>query len=125
MNPSNNPLLPFGLTAPWFALGIVNPELLERMREEWERGHDDNPEHYRWWAFREFVVNHGELTEELAAALYELGDNDADRSMGGAMMAEIVRRPECPGQVIQQALSSGRKHLVRLAQHRLRIEPNR
>jgi hypothetical protein len=51
----------------------------------------------------------------MACTLYELGAADPDHGMGGAMMNEIVRLPECPPDVIEAAANSGRKHLVKLA----------
>jgi hypothetical protein len=111
-----------GFTPAWFALGVVNAGVLDRQRAEWEKGLDDNAEHYRYWAFREYLAAHHPFTPELAAALYELGAADPDRSMGGSIMAAMVRLPECPPAVLRAALASGRKHLVRIVERR-RAEP--
>jgi hypothetical protein len=92
---------PFGFTERWFSLGLVPKNLLDRMRAEWNLGEDPNPEHYRYKAFKEFLVAHRPLSPELAAALFELGAADPDRAMGGAMMADIVRLPECPEKVLR------------------------
>jgi hypothetical protein len=107
-----------GFTAAWFALGVVDKALLDRQRAEWDRGEDHNTEHYRYAAFRAFLAAHRPLAPELAAALFELGAADPDWSMGGAMMADIVRLPECPSSVLDAALASGRKHLARIVQQR-------
>lgn len=113
----------FGFTPAWFALGIVDDTVLSRLRAEWDRGEDDNPEHYRYRVFREFLATRGPLAPELAAALFALGAVDPDRSMGGSMMADIVRRHECPPEVLDAAVASGRKHLVRIVE-RLRTRPD-
>jgi hypothetical protein len=105
-------------TALWFELGIVTPERLQAMNEEWDRGEDKNPEHYRWHAFMDFLEEARPLTEELAAALYELGRRDPDFEMGGSMMGQILRLPECPAAIVDSAARSGRKHLERLAARR-------
>lgn len=102
----------------WFALGVVDDAVLAHCRAEWDKGQDYNTEHYRYGAFREFLANHRPLTPDQAAALYELGAADPDTAMGGAMMADIVRLPECPRSVLDAALASGRKHLVRLVERR-------
>ncbi len=109
---------PFQLTEDWFALGVVTPERLAVMRAEWERGEDPNPEHYRWRAFCDFVASRRPLAPDLAVALYALGERDPDQAMGGSMMDTIVRLPECPEAVLDAALASGRRHLMRLVERR-------
>jgi hypothetical protein len=111
-----------GFTPAWFAVGVVDDAVLDRQRAEWDKGEDDNTEHYRYRAFREFLAAHRPLAPELAAALYELGAADPDWSMGGAIMADLVRLSECPPAVLRTALTSGRKHLVRIVERR-RAEP--
>jgi hypothetical protein len=108
----------FGFSERWFSLGLVPDGLLARMQQEWDRGQDHNPEHYRYWAFKEFLAAHRPLDPRLAEALFALGDADEDQSMGGAMMGDIVRLPECPPIVLAAALASGRKHLVRMMERR-------
>jgi hypothetical protein len=109
---------PFNLSEPWFSLGIMTPERLGRLRDEWALEEDGNPEHYRWRAFREFLVERSPLQPQVAVALYQLGEQDPDYSMGGAMMDSIIRMPECPDALLEAALRSERKHLVKLASSR-------
>jgi hypothetical protein len=109
---------PIGFTAQWFALGIVSEALIDQMRVEWNTGDDFNPEHYRNRAFQEFLDARRPLEPDLAVALYELGAADRDLAMGGAMMADILRLPECPENVLNAALKSDRKHLVRIVERR-------
>jgi len=108
-----------GFTPRWAELGLVDDALLARFREEWERGEDDNPEHYRYAAFRDFLAARRLLAAELAMALYELGDADADHGMGGAMMGDVLRLPECPPDVLNRALASDRPYLVRMVRRRV------
>ncbi len=107
-----------GFTPAWYVLGVVDQPFLVRARAEWDKGEDVNTEHYRYWAFREFVAARRPLTAQLAAALYDLGAADANRGMGGAMMAGIVKLPECPETVLAAAAVSGHKHLVRAVERR-------
>lgn len=107
-----------GYTPAWYALGVVDDALLARQQVEWDKGEDQNTEHYRYGAFRAFLAAHRPLAPELAAALFELGAMDPDQMMGGAIMADIVQRPECPLAVLDVALASGRKHLVRIVERR-------
>ncbi|MCI0457521.1 MAG: hypothetical protein L0Z62_11170 [Gemmataceae bacterium] len=107
-----------GFTPAWYSLGVVDQAFLERARAEWDKGEDANTEHYRWWAFREFVAARRPLSPDLAAALYELGAADADAGMGGSMMSAIVYLPECPQAVLDAAAASGARHLVRAVERR-------
>jgi hypothetical protein len=112
-----------GFTPEWYTLGIVDDAQLVRLRAEWDKGEDENAEHYRYRAFSDFVLAHEPLSPDLAVALYELGSRDADVGMGGAIMAHIVYRPECPEAVLEAAATSGRRHLVRsVARRRLMAE---
>jgi hypothetical protein len=88
------------------------------MRQDWEKGEDENPEHYRWHAFLDFLAKERPLSPEIATALYELGRVDPDINMGGSMMGEILRLRECPPSLIEAGANSGRKHLERLAARR-------
>ena len=108
----------FELSDAWFTLGVVTPERLASLRDEWERGDDRKPEHYRWRAFVEFLAERRPLESRLAVALYELGERDPDHSMGSSMMDRIVRLPECPEDVLAAAAASGRQHLMRLVERR-------
>jgi hypothetical protein len=107
-----------GFTPAWYALGIVDEEFLARARVRWDKGEDDNTEHYRYGAFREFLAAHRPLSSQLAVALYELGAADADQGMGEAMMVDIVFQPGCPEVVLAAAAASGRRSLVRAAERR-------
>ena len=109
----------FQFSDDWFTLGVVTPERLAALRAEWARGEDRHPEHYRWRAFIAFLADHRPLTPDLAAALYELGARDPDsHAMGSSMIDRIVRLPECPEKVLDAAVASGRRHLVRLVERR-------
>jgi len=106
-------LLQFGEN--WLRWGYLSVESLEALGREFEASDDKNAEHYRYRAFREFLACRRPLSPEMAEALYRLGDEDPDLSMGGTMMADIVALPECPVSVRERAASSGRPHLVSLA----------
>lgn len=107
-----------GFTPAWFALGVVNDSVLAQLRVRWDKGEDPNTEHYRYRAFCDFLAAHQPLTPELAMSLFELGAHDQDSGMGGAIMAHIVYLPECPQGVLDAAMMSGRKHLIRAVEKR-------
>ncbi|HKT07083.1 MAG TPA: hypothetical protein VJR24_04225, partial [Gemmatimonadaceae bacterium] len=105
----------FQLSAPWFSLGVVTPERLAAMREEWARGEDRSPEHYRWRAFCAFLNERRPIAHDVAQALYDLGARDADRAMGEAIMHRVIELPECPEPLVAVAEASGIRHLAKAA----------
>ncbi len=111
-----------GYTDDWFALGLIDDATLELQRIAWESGADHNPEHYRYAIFRQFLNNHRPLASELAAALFRLGACDADKAMGGSMMADIVRLPECSESLQDTAMETGIRHLVQIVERRGRTK---
>jgi len=82
-------------------------------------GDDPRPEHYRWRAFSRFLAARDSLSPHLAEQLYALGSADPDSSMGGSMMAAILRRKDCPAELLHAALASNRPYLQRIAAKRL------
>jgi hypothetical protein len=109
---------PFGFTPAWFAIGVVTPSGLAELRTQWARGDDQHTEHYRWRAFQAFVREQRPLSAEMVAALYALGAGDPDRAMGESMMNALVRLPECPESVLNEAAGSGIAHLMRVVERR-------
>ena len=109
---------PFGFTEAWHRLGIVTPARLETLRAEWARGEDRDPEHYRWRAFLSFLAERRLLAPEVVAALYQLGAAENDRAMGEAMMHRVIELPECPANVLAEAVASGIRHLGQAVERR-------
>lgn len=105
-------------TNEWFELCIVNEEVIKILVAQ--RAPDDhNAEHLRYAAFKNFVAVNRPLHPELCRNLYGLGCADVDFSMGGAMMADVLRLHECPIDLLMEALSSNRNHIARIAAGRL------
>lgn len=118
-NPSGMHLMRrLGFSVHWSRIGIITPEKIAGFACELENGDNPHPEHYRWRAFSEFLATYSELPSSIARELYTLGDTDPDHALGGSIMAAIVRRPECPSDVLAAALQSSRKHLHKLVQNR-------
>lgn len=106
-------------TRKWIDLGIVTPAKLAELEAEWNEGVDTNSEHYRWRAFRDFMNAERNLDAETLRELYELGKNDSDSAMGGAMMVDILSRRDCPPDLIESALNSEEKFLRKAASGKL------
>jgi hypothetical protein len=116
---SSGEQLPLDYTPDWMALGIVSAEDIRRDAEELESGDDPYSEHYRWRAFSRFMAARETFPSQLAHQLYALGASDPEHSMGGSMMAVVLRHPECPLDLLKAALESDRMHLRRIAAKRL------
>ncbi len=106
----------FGFTPGWYDLGMVDRGVIARLKEEWDKGEDPNPEHYRYGVFRDYLAAHRPLPPELAVALWELAESDT--VLRWVIRTEIVRRPECPQPLLDAALASGLKHLARIIERR-------
>lgn len=115
----NDAPLPLGYTGAWLVLGVVSASDIARDEQECSVGDDPYPEHYRWRAFSRFLAVQESLSPHLAQQLYALGSADPDSSMGGAMMAAILRREDCPVELLHTALASNRPYLQRIAAKRL------
>jgi hypothetical protein len=102
----------------WLMLGLLSEDKLSELGHEYELSDDKNTEHYRYRIFQEYLTSHRPLSASMAEALYELGAEDTDTVMGGAMMGDIVSLAECPAQVLEKAYVSGEKHLVKAAKRR-------
>lgn len=99
----------------WLDLGIITPEILAKLKEEFETSGDKSTEHYRWRAFTKFLKANPILPSETFFALYSFGENDPDELMGGAMMRNLIDRPDCPVELIKIAAQSERGFLVKAA----------
>ena len=102
-----------GFTPEWFQLGVVNADLVLRYEREWQASDDRHSEHYRYRAFRDYLNKARPLSEVQCAQMLELGDADPDLSLGGSIMADILKLPECPQSILRDALSSDRSHIVK------------
>lgn len=112
--------LPLDYTPDWIALGIVTIADIHRDQVESASGDDPHPEHYRYRAFSRFLAARQSLPSALAHQLFALGATDADRAMGGSIMADVLRHRDCPLDLLHSALTSDRAHLQRIAAQRLK-----
>lgn len=102
----------------WLRLGVLSEDEIFALGHEYEASEDKNTEHYRYRVFSEYLSSHRPLSPQMAEALYELGRDDPDKVMGGAMMRAIVGLEECPTDVLEKASASGEKYLVKAAEQR-------
>jgi len=106
----------------WLDLGIIDSEKLQKIESEWNSSDDKHTEHYRWRAFLDFIESQEFLDPFIAKRLYDLGANDPDSTMGGSMMAHVLRRKDCPVGLLRAAAESEEKYLRRIAAEQLAKE---
>ena len=121
MSSETNPPTPI-YTPRGVKLGIVTAADIEQDELALRDGEDPYPEHYRWRRFVSYLKSRDSIDPEQARSLYELGENDSDHSQGGSIMAAILRRDDCPGDLYEKALHAGRDHLVRIAKTKLGVQ---
>jgi hypothetical protein len=107
------------LNQKWLDLGIVTPDKLNQLEREWIASQDKNAEHYRWRAFLDFIEANEFLEEGMLKAIYDLGRNDPDISMGSSIMAKILHRKDCPQDLLENAATAGEPFLRRIAEKQL------
>ena len=103
----------------WIDLGIIAETKLSQIEAEWLDSDDRNPEHYRWRAFLDFSQSQASLDPITAKRLCDLGAKDPDSAMGGSIMAHVLRRKDCPEDLLHVAAQSDEKFLQKIAKERL------
>jgi hypothetical protein len=103
------------LTQKWIDVGIITIEIFEVIREEYIRGEDQNSEHYRWKAFKEFIKANTCIKQEIFFAIDELGKSDPDYSMGRAMRFDLLKRSDCPVELLDITIHDSDKTLAKHA----------
>lgn len=92
----------------WFAAGVVSAgDAADGAR--YAAARPDRPlRHWRWMAFRDWTEERERLTADECRAAYALGEGEADRNLGTAMMCHVLYRRECPPDVRTAARTSER-----------------
>lgn len=92
----------------WFAAGVV----FAADAADFARYAAARPElssrHWKWVAFRDWAESRERLTTAECRAAYALGESEADRNLGTAMMCHVLYRRECPPDVRTAARESDR-----------------
>ncbi|HKQ05774.1 MAG TPA: hypothetical protein VJ464_11625 [Blastocatellia bacterium] len=109
----------FQFSKKWSELGIITPDVLKELEREYAKGEDPYPEHYRWRAFQSFMQRNANFDDNIAKALYKLGEDDLDSSLGGAIMVAILKRKDCPLDLLEEAAHSTKRFLAKTALQQL------
>lgn len=106
----------------WIEAEIINIEVFASIKKEYIKGEDHRAEHHRWKAFRLFLQANDSIPEEKFNILYYIGKNDSDYSMGRAILFDILKRSDCPLELIDKTLNDND---VTLARHALKCKSKR
>ena len=109
-------IAPLGFHEEWFTLGVITEAQYGKIIAEYEASDDKNAEHYRYAALRNYIKANHPLSTEKVRRLYYLAEGDPDLSMSGAVMIELVCLPECPDDILDDAIAdTARRHLSSFA----------
>jgi hypothetical protein len=92
----------------WYTLGIMDDEKLASAVKSFRCSEDLNDEHWRYGAYASFMQQHPLLTSKECAGLFDIGENDPDFVMGQQIILGVLRRPECPQALRDQAVTHPR-----------------
>ncbi len=102
-------------TQEWIELGIVNVNIFSKIKEEYLKGEYPRAEHYRWWAFTDFIQKNKTISNSTFYKIYNLSKKDTDYAMGRAMRFDLIQHLNCPQEVIEIAIKDEDKALSRKA----------
>jgi hypothetical protein len=100
----------------WVDLDLISTDTFNLISEEYSKGDDTRSEHYRWKTFKDFLKNKDLISRELFFLIYDLSISDPDYAMGRAMRFDLVKRPDCPLDLIEIAINDKDLTLSRHAQ---------
>lgn len=106
----------------WFDLELVSTEKLQELYLDFQTAEDTNKEHYRWRAFTDFLKSEKKFGENVLREFYRLGEIDTDSMMGTAMQINILQRKDCPSDLIEKALNSDDKALIKVVKRKLGLD---
>ena len=96
---------------PWIDADVVTADVLRGLEIECAVIDDPSPEHFRWKVFHRFLSRQDPLSDACADDLYRLGGFEEDSRMGVAMMGAVLRHPQCPRALLDEALQSDNPQL--------------
>lgn len=105
------PLFP----SEWFVAGVVTADSAADFARYAAVRPDRSQRYWKWSAFRDWAEERERLTEGECRSAYALGEAEADRNLGTAMMCHVLYRRECPPELREWARKSERAAVRRTA----------
>ena len=85
-------LYDLGYTDKWLKYGLLDEAALRKQLEEFERGDDQNSEHYRYGTLINWLRAKENISEEEVNYFTELAREDKDKLMAGSAVKELYNR---------------------------------
>jgi hypothetical protein len=83
-----------GYTDKWIRYGLLNKEILNDQFLEFQKGEDQNTEHYRYGTFLNWLRGKENLTNQEIENFIELALEDEDELMAGSAVKELFTSPQ-------------------------------
>ncbi|MGR6874589.1 hypothetical protein ACU6U9_20365 [Pseudomonas sp. HK3] len=72
-------LIRLGFTEEWIEFGIITEGYVLELNEEITTSEDKNAEHYRGWAFSEYLKSKSSLSDREVCNIFKIQDNGPDK----------------------------------------------
>lgn len=103
----------------WREKGIISESLAEAVLLIGRQSEDPYPEHYRWRTFTRLAQAAREQSEmQMLHTLYNLAEAEEDRALATSMRLFIIDLPECPHQILVEAMHSSSQVVQKKARSR-------
>ena len=103
------------VTQKWIDLRIIDHQNFIQIKDKYLEGEDGSTEHYRWWAFTNFLQANHNLAQDKFYQIDNLGKNDPDFAMGRAIRISLMGHPNCPKELIDRAIANEEETLSKEA----------
>lgn len=81
--------LKLGYTKKWLEYSFLNEEILAKQIVEFEKGDQQNAEHYRYTTFTKWLEGKKKLTNKEVNNYLELAKDDLDKRMSGSAIKDL------------------------------------
>lgn len=83
-----------GYTNKWVEYGLLTEEILTNQFSEFQKGEDQNTEHYRYGTFKYWLSSKNQFTNLEIDQFIELALEDSDQLMAGSAVKELFTHPD-------------------------------
>ena len=101
-------------TQEWIETGMIDYQSFIKIKEKYLE-ENDNSEHYRWLAFRNFLKDNKNVSAKVLHKIYLIGQQDSDYAMGRSMRFKIIKHINCPIYLLDIAIKDEDRGLSKQA----------
>jgi len=116
-----------GINDHWLASGLLNLQELQKIESEYLASEEKRmyysygADHFRWFAFKDFLEINEFINMGTFVNLYNLAVNETDPQVSDSMLELLLQRSDCPAILIKRAYEQDslmRENLRNLTKHR-------